>query len=72
MTTCLIILATWTHSGVTGYAEHIAPVESCQKLATEAMKVPGTYQARATAYAFGRGEVVNAFNAGRFAPGWRF
>jgi hypothetical protein len=70
----LILLRTWKYSGFTGYSEHIAPVESCEALVRQAMKEDGVYTARATAYTFGAGKVVNAFQTGTkpFDTGWRY
>lgn len=72
MKDCLILLRTWSHTGVTGYEEHLGDMKTCRDLAEKAMQTPGIYQARATAYTFGRGRVINAFNAGRYVTGWRF
>ena len=66
----LIILSTWSHSGCTGYEEFIGPWQDCEKIAKSAMSAD-VYQARATSYAFGRGEVVQAYGCGRFNTGWR-
>ena len=68
----LICLRYWQHDGVVQYEEHTGNESMCQRLAEGAMRRPDVYQSRATAYRFGKGDVVNAFNCGRFAPGWRF
>ena len=68
----LLCLRVYHYGGLVDYEEHTGGEALCQRLAEGAMRRPNVYQSRCTAYRFGVGSVVNAFNCGGFAPGWGF